>query len=83
MPPILPPESSSSSVPARFNRSCIPAFVLRAGILGVFLFALVVALGSFALFGCRCTQPYVPQDLTTDHDAFPLVTESTPHETKP
>jgi hypothetical protein len=36
------------------NRSCLPAAVLKLGILGVFLFGAVVAAASFALFGCIC-----------------------------
>jgi hypothetical protein len=65
MPPILPSELPSA--PAKFSRSCIPAFVLKAGILGVFLFALVVAVGSFALFGCQCMNNQVYRDAGSEN----------------
>ena len=86
MPRIFPSEPSSAAVPTQFNRSCIPAFVLRAGILGVFVFALVVAVGSFALFGCRCTQPYVDPEVLADksmENRIHSLAEPTPSEVKP
>lgn len=52
MPPILLSEASSAATDS--PRSRLPALVVRFGILGVFLFGLVVAIGSFALFGCQC-----------------------------
>ena len=36
-------------------KSHIPRILLKFGILGVFIYGAVVAAGSFALFGCICT----------------------------
>ncbi len=58
------PESSSlpdppSSLPTS-ARTSIVNLTLKIGILGVFLLGVVVAAGSFALFGCMCGPQLTP-----------------------
>lgn len=57
------------------NKALIPRQLLNLGILGVFLFAFIVAVGSFALFGCFC----VGKNLRPESPSEPVETvPSTP-----